>query len=135
MPIPPEQNSLNTTLAQSFILLLSGCFAGYGAWLHGEAVAAGTMMAADMSLRLGWIDAELARRIHALNEKAKLPVTPPPVGGSQPTGLGDCSLAVGCTYHVHGDACMQGMTARQFQDTMAVDKKVQDGKLRLILLR
>lgn len=79
---------------------------GYGAWLHGEAVAAGTMMAADMSLRLGWIDAELARRIHALNEKAKLPVTPPP-----------------------------GMTARQFQDTMAVDKKVQDGKLRLILLR
>lgn len=53
--------------------------AGYGAWLHGEAVAAGTMMAADMSQRLGWIDAELVQRIRALNEKAKLPVAPPPV--------------------------------------------------------
>jgi 3-dehydroquinate synthetase len=37
------------------------------------------MMAADMSLRMGWIDAELVQRIRALNEKAKLPVTPPPV--------------------------------------------------------
>lgn len=53
--------------------------AGYGAWLHGEAVAAGTMMAADMSQRLGWIDGELVQRIRALNEKAKLPVAPPPV--------------------------------------------------------
>ena len=30
---------------------------------------------------------------------------------------------------------VQGMTAAQFRDTMAVDKKVQDGKLRLVLLR
>ncbi|KAI3432608.1 hypothetical protein D9Q98_004155 [Chlorella vulgaris] len=79
---------------------------GYGTWLHGEAVAAGTMMAADMSLRMGWIDAELVQRIRVLNEKAKLPVTPPP-----------------------------NMTVEQFRDTMAVDKKVQDGKLRLILLK
>lgn len=57
----------------------SGHHAGYGAWLHGEAVAAGTMMAADMSQRLGWIDAELVQRIRALNEKAKLPIAPPPV--------------------------------------------------------
>jgi 3-dehydroquinate synthase len=35
---------------------------GYGEWLHGEAIAAGTMMAAELSLRLGWINAgELAR--------------------------------------------------------------------------
>ncbi|PSC70608.1 3-dehydroquinate synthase [Micractinium conductrix] len=79
---------------------------GYGAWLHGEAVGAGTMMAADMSHRLGWIDAELLQRIRALNEKARLPVEPPP-----------------------------NMTVEQFRNTMAVDKKVQDGKLRLILLK
>ena len=36
-------------------------------------------MAADMSYRLGWIDAVLLQRIRALNEKAKLPVVPPPV--------------------------------------------------------
>jgi 3-dehydroquinate synthetase len=29
---------------------------GYGVWLHGEAVAAGTVMALEMSMRLGWID-------------------------------------------------------------------------------
>jgi 3-dehydroquinate synthetase len=29
---------------------------GYGQWLHGEAVSAGMVMAADMSFRLGWID-------------------------------------------------------------------------------
>lgn len=38
-------------------------------------------MAADMSLRLGWIEAGLVDRIRALNEKAKLPTAPPPVGG------------------------------------------------------
>lgn len=53
--------------------------AGYGAWLHGEAVAAGTMMAADMSQRLGWIEPALVQRIRALNEAAKLPIAPPPV--------------------------------------------------------
>jgi len=31
--------------------------------------------------------------------------------------------------------CLQGMTVDQFRNTMAVDKKVQDGKLRLILLK
>ena len=35
---------------------------GYGVWLHGEAVAAGTVMAADMSYRLGWIDKSLRDR-------------------------------------------------------------------------
>ncbi|TVU10203.1 hypothetical protein EJB05_43715 [Eragrostis curvula] len=36
---------------------------GYGAWLHGEAIAAGTVMAADMSHRLGWIDDSLYKRV------------------------------------------------------------------------
>jgi len=79
---------------------------GYGAWLHGEAVGTGIVMASDMSRRLGWIDHELDARVKALVEKAKLPVVPPP-----------------------------GMTIEQFKSFMSVDKKVQDGKLRLILLR
>jgi 3-dehydroquinate synthase len=79
---------------------------GYGAWLHGEAVGTGIVMAADMSRRLGWIDEALDNRIRALIEKAKLPVAPP-----------------------------AGMTVDQFKSFMAVDKKVQDGKLRLILLK
>lgn len=79
---------------------------GYGSWLHGEAVAAGTMMAADMSARLGWIDQELVDRIGRLMSRAKLPVTPP-----------------------------KDMTVQEFKDIMSVDKKVKDGKLRLILLK
>jgi 3-dehydroquinate synthase len=78
---------------------------GYGTWLHGEAVAAGTVMAADLSRRLGWIDEELEGRILALTRAAGLPTGPPP-----------------------------GMTRAQFRDIMAVDKKVQDGRLRLVLL-
>ena len=79
---------------------------GYGSWLHGEAVAVGIVMASDMSRRLGWIDAALDERIRALIVKSRLPVSPPP-----------------------------GMTVEQFKSFMAVDKKVEDGKLRLILLK
>ena len=79
---------------------------GYGAWLHGEAVGAGIVMASDMSRRLGWITPELDERIKTLMARSRLPVAPPP-----------------------------GMTVEQFKSFMAVDKKVQDGKLRLILLK
>lgn len=79
---------------------------GYGAWLHGEAVAAGIVMAAHMSQNLGWIEKGLEERIQKLMERANLPVKPP-----------------------------KGMTAEAFKSFMAVDKKVQDGKLRLILLK
>ncbi|EFJ08426.1 hypothetical protein SELMODRAFT_131934 [Selaginella moellendorffii] len=79
---------------------------GYGGWLHGEAVAAGTVMAADLSFRLGWIDASLQSRILNLLERAKVPVAPPST-----------------------------MTVEKFQNIMAVDKKVVDGDLRLILLK
>lgn len=40
---------------------------GYGSWLHGEAVAAGMAMAADMSVRLGWIDGSIRDRCAALS--------------------------------------------------------------------
>jgi len=79
---------------------------GYGSWLHGEAVAAGTMMAADMSARLGWIEPALVERLRALMTKTGLPLVPPPE-----------------------------MTAQQFRDIMSVDKKVKDGRLSLILLK
>lgn len=48
-------------------------------WLHGEAVAAGTVMAADMSLRLGWIEPSVASRATDLLKRAKLPTEPPTV--------------------------------------------------------
>ena len=43
---------------------------GYGAWLHGEAVAAGMAMAADLSRRLGWLKETDLARIRALLERA-----------------------------------------------------------------
>jgi len=78
---------------------------GYGNWLHGEAVAAGTMMAADLSMRLGWLTEANVERTRNIMLAANLPVTAP-----------------------------QGMTAKQFMDLMSVDKKVIDGQLRLVLL-
>ena len=52
---------------------------GAGVWLHGEAVAAGMVMAADMSLRLGWIEEDILHRTIALLELAELPTKPPQV--------------------------------------------------------
>ncbi|MEQ9726821.1 3-dehydroquinate synthase [Pseudomonas sp. WHRI 8822A] len=79
---------------------------GYGVWLHGEAVAAGTVMALEMSYRLGWINADERDRGIRLFQAAGLPVVPP-----------------------------REMTPAQFLEHMAVDKKVLDGQLRLVLLR
>jgi 3-dehydroquinate synthase len=51
---------------------------GYGEWLHGEAVAAGAVMAAELSRRLGWLsDADVAR-VRRIHERAGLPVKGPP---------------------------------------------------------
>ena len=79
---------------------------GYGVWLHGEAVAAGTVMALDMSQRLGWISAQERDRGIRLFQRAGLPVVPP-----------------------------AEMTEADFLEHMAIDKKVIDGRLRLVLLR
>lgn len=78
---------------------------GYGEWLHGEAVAAGAVMAAELSRRLGWLsdaDVERVRRIH---ERAGLPVKGAALG------------------------------ADRYLELMAHDKKVSDGTLRLVLLK
>ncbi|TYI01384.1 hypothetical protein ES332_A11G196900v1 [Gossypium tomentosum] len=79
---------------------------GYGQWLHGEAVAAGMVMAVDMSYRLGWIDSSIVKRVDDILLRAKLPTAPP-----------------------------ETMTVEMFKSVMAVDKKVADGLLRLILLK
>lgn len=81
-------------------------FAGYGNWLHGEAVGAGMRMAADLSVRMGMISADERQRVDALITRAGLPERPP-----------------------------AGMTPEDFMDLMAVDKKNVDGVLRLVLLR
>jgi 3-dehydroquinate synthase len=53
---------------------------GYGAWLHGEAVGCGMVMAADLSQRMGLIDAETVERVRALIAAAGLPVKAPDLG-------------------------------------------------------
>ena len=79
---------------------------GYGTWLHGEAVSAGMVMAADLSVRLGWISGAEARRAKALLQRAGLPVVPP----------AEISVA-------------------DYMRLMAFDKKVVGGKIRFILMR
>jgi 3-dehydroquinate synthase len=79
---------------------------GYGNWLHGEAVGAGMVMACRLSVGLGWLSEDIAQRAETLIAAAGLPVAPPAT-----------------------------MTQEQFMQYMAVDKKVLDGGLRLVLLK
>ena len=79
---------------------------GYGEVLHGEAIAIGMMMAANLSLRLGWLLASDVARIEQLFVAAGLPVEVPST-----------------------------MSEKDFMSLMAVDKKVQDGVIRLVLLK
>ena len=76
---------------------------GYGVWLHGEAVAAGTMMAADLSKRLGWLGGDEVSRIANIFKAANLPIEAPNLG------------------------------VAKYMDLMGLDKKVVDGKIRLVL--
>jgi 3-dehydroquinate synthase len=78
---------------------------GYGNWLHGEGVAAGTVMAADLSQRLGWIGAQDVARVRKLFERAKLPAVAPDLG------------------------------VEKYLDLMGLDKKVEGGKMRFVLLK
>jgi len=78
---------------------------GFGVWLHGEAVAAGAVMAAELSARLGMLTAADVMRVRRIHERAGLPVSGPVLG------------------------------ADRYIELMRHDKKVADGKLRLILLQ
>lgn len=79
---------------------------GYGDWLHGEAVAAGMCMAADLSQRLGWLSKDDVRRIQAIIKAAGLPLLAPAT-----------------------------LSPARLKELMAVDKKVEAGQLRLVLLK
>lgn len=79
---------------------------GYGTWLHGEAVAAGMLMAADLSSRLGWLSAADRDHIERLLIQARLPTRSP-----------------------------AGLSSERLLELMAVDKKVMHGRLRLVLLQ
>jgi 3-dehydroquinate synthase len=76
---------------------------GYGVWLHGEAVAAGTMLAADLSQRMGWLNAADVQRMHALLAASSLPLRAPNLG------------------------------VKKYLDLMQSDKKVENSKIRLVL--
>lgn len=78
---------------------------GYTQWLHGEAVAMGMCMAAYMSRELGWISDAALRRVTDLITLAGLPTRPP------------------------------GIPAARYMELMAVDKKVEHGHIRLVLLK
>lgn len=76
---------------------------GYGVWLHGEAVATGTVMAADLSQRMGWLNDAQITRIKTIMQAAKLPIEAPDLG------------------------------SEEYLRLMQLDKKVSDGRIRLIL--
>ena len=80
-------------------------YLGYGEWLHGEAVATGMVMAADLSQRMGWINAEDLARTKNIIQRANLPIVCPQIP------LDD------------------------FLAYMAHDKKVLNGQLRLVLMQ
>jgi 3-dehydroquinate synthase len=80
-------------------------YLGYGEWLHGEAVATGMVMAADLSQRMGWISAEDLARTKNIIQRANLPIVCPQIP------LDD------------------------FLAYMAHDKKVLNGQLRLVLMQ
>jgi 3-dehydroquinate synthase len=76
----------------------------YQSYLHGEAVALGMLMAADLSLRLGLIDAAAEERLRDLVRRAGLPIEPPKIGAARALEL------------------------------MRMDKKVLSGTVRLVLI-
>ncbi len=78
---------------------------GYGVWLHGEAVAAGTLLAADLSRRMGQITQDDMARVAALFQSAGLPTLAPDLG------------------------------VEAYLNYMGVDKKVEAGKMRFVLFR
>jgi 3-dehydroquinate synthase len=77
---------------------------GYGAWLHGEAVACGMVLASELSARLGLVDAGFVDRLRTLLRRARLPVSAP------------------------------AMSADRWLDLMRVDKKAQGGQIRFVLI-
>ena len=77
---------------------------GYGQWLHGEAVGCGMVMAAELSARLGLVDAAFVARLSRIVEAAGLPVRGPALG------------------------------AGRYLELMRVDKKAEGGEIRFVVI-
>ncbi len=77
---------------------------GHGEWLHGEAVGCGMVMGADLSVRLGLIDAAYALRLKRVIQAAGLPVRGPALG------------------------------ARRYLELMRTDKKAEGGEMRFVVI-
>lgn len=77
---------------------------GYGAWLHGEAVGCGMVLAADLSVRAGLMPADFVDRMRRLVERAALPVVAPKLG------------------------------LQRYLELMRVDKKSEGGSIRFVLI-
>ena len=78
---------------------------GYGEWLHGEAVGCGMVMAAELSHRLGFIDAATKDRVTRLVQAAALPIVAPDLG------------------------------VERWLELMQVDKKNEGGQIKFILIK
>ncbi len=81
---------------------------GYGTWLHGEGVAAGMVMAAELSCRLGMVDAPFVQRLRTLIARAGLPVRGPVLDKHDNAG--------------------------RYLELMRVDKKAEGGEIRFVLI-
>ncbi len=81
---------------------------GYGAWLHGEGVGAGMVMAAELSRRLGMVDEAFVQRLKSLIERAGLPVRGPVLDASDNAG--------------------------RYLELMRIDKKSEAGEIRFVLI-
>ena len=77
---------------------------GYGAWLHGEAVGCGMVLAADLSAELGLVPREFAQRLAHTIERAGLPVRAP------------------------------AMAPERWLQLMRVDKKAEGGEIRFVVI-
>jgi 3-dehydroquinate synthase len=81
---------------------------GYGQWLHGEGVGCGMVMAARLSQRLGLVDAAFVERLHALVQRAGLPVVGPKLSVADNAG--------------------------RYLELMRVDKKAEAGEIRFVVI-
>ena len=81
---------------------------GYGAWLHGEGVGAGMVMAAELSRELGLVDAAFVERLTRLIGRAGLPVRGPVLDAADNAG--------------------------RYLALMRVDKKAEAGEIRFVLI-
>ena len=91
---------------------------GYGQWLHGEAVACGMVMAANLSLRLGLVEAAFVQRLTRLIEHAGLPIVGPQLAASGAALTGQAADS----------------NADRYLSLMRVDKKSQAGAIQFVVI-